>query len=163
MIFNFGKKIFGLFAPFYGLYRKIRDDENRKKKSVLFGLLAILFCLVSLAIVYPGVKWGLKGMVYACSHYFGIGTWFFGIANIFILAFSFLGFALPYYLWIQSLLLLIWQFFLNRKFISWFALIVWLATLVGILYLTALSLDLIVNPWLQQAHEDMNPLISFIK
>ncbi len=130
-----GKKIkFNIFNPFKNSYKQLKTDEKKKNKSVLFGLLAILFSCVCVGMCYPCVWLGVKGVVYAFTHNFGVFTYIFGLANIIIAAFSVGFMCIPYYFWLQGVRLVIMQFCLNRRIVSWLALLFWLASVAGILF-----------------------------
>ncbi len=127
------KKKFNIFNPFKNSYKQLKSDEKKKNKSVLFGLLAILFSCVCVGLCYPCVWLGVKGVVYAFTHSFGIFTYVLGLPNLLIAGFSVGAMCLPYYFWLQGVRLVIMQFCLNRRFISWLALFFWIASVVGII------------------------------
>lgn len=126
------KKKFNIFNPFRNSYQQIKTNGEIKNRSVKFGLLAILFCFICIGLCYPCIWVGVKGIEFAFTHYFGPLTWLFGIGNLTVAALS-LGVALlPYYFWFQGIWLVIYQFCMNRRLISWLALLVWLVSVVGI-------------------------------
>lgn len=125
-----------LFNPFHNSYLRIKSDEERKKKTIKFGILAIVFSFICIGLCYPCVWLGIKGVIYSFTHNFGILTYLIGIGNLILAALSCGVMLLPYYFWIQGIVLVAMQLRLNRKFISWLALIIWLACLVGIFLLS---------------------------
>lgn len=133
---NFGNNGFKFINPFRNMYLRIKADEVMKQTSVRFGLLAILFSGLCLGLCYPCVWVGIQGVIYAFTHFFGPLTYLFGAANLVIAALS-LGFMMiPYYFWLQGIQLVVMQLCLNRRFIGWLALLVWLVSVVGIFLLS---------------------------
>lgn len=126
------KKKFNIFNPFKNSFKRVKSDEEKKNKSIKFGLFAILFSCICVGLCYPCVWLGVKGVMFAFSHSFGFFTYFLGIGNLLIASFSIGAMVLPYYFWFQGIHLVILQFSLNRRFISWLALFFWLASVVGI-------------------------------
>lgn len=140
------KKKFNIFNPFGNAYRETKEDQEKRKKTVKFGWFAILYSLICVGVVYPCMLLGIKGVVYAFTHYLGFFTMFLGLGNLFIFALS-VAFALfPYYLWIHGAILVLRQLSLNRRLIGWLALFIWLASLVGIFWLSIESFVAIVSP-----------------
>lgn len=142
------KKRFNILNPFGSIYKRTKLDEERKNKSVIFGWLSILFSFLCVGLVYPCVLLGVKGLIFTFTTFMGFFTYFFALGHIFLFCLSLCAFLIPFYLWVHGVVLVIWQLCLNRRFIGWLALIIWLASAVGIIWLFSISMDLIVNPLL---------------
>ena len=139
------KKRFNIFNPFGNAYKATKEDSEKRKKTVKFGLFAILYSALCIGAVYPCMLLGVKGVVYGFTHYLGFFTAFMFIGNILIIAFSIAFVLFPYYLWIHGALLVFRQLSLNRRFIGWLALLVWLASLIGIMWFSIESFVAIVS------------------
>lgn len=133
------KKRFNIFNPFKNSYKQVKLDENKKEKTKMFGLLAILYSCICIGLCYPCVWLGVKGIIFAFTHNLGVFTYFLGLGNIFIGALSIGVTLIPYYFWFQGIYLVIMQLCPNRRFVSWLALIIWLASVAGIILLSAES------------------------
>ena len=138
-------ELLNLFGKTYGL---LRVDEKKRKKSVIFGLISIIFSLICVALPYPCIWAGAHGIKYACTTYLGFFTYFLLIGNATIFALSLSTFIVPYFLWIYGIVFVVRQLTLNRRVIGWIALVIWIASVVGISIVTIKSLDAIVNPML---------------
>ncbi len=139
------KKKFNIFNPFNNSYKQEKSDEQKKNKSMKFGLLAILYSCICIALCYPCIWLGVKGVIFAFTHNLGVFTYFLGIGNLFIVALSLGAMFLPYYFWFQGIRLVIMQFCLNRRFISWLALLFWLVSVVGVFLFSVESFAHIVG------------------
>lgn len=142
------KKRLNILNPFGNVYKVAKSDEEKKKKTVIFGWLSILFSLLCVGLVYPCVWLGVKGIIFTFTTFMGFFTYFFALGHIIIFSLSLCAFLIPFYLWIHGVVLVIWQLCLNRRFIGWLALIIWLASVVGMIWLFSISMDLIINPLL---------------
>lgn len=131
-----GERKFHFFNLFSGTYDKIKEDEERRQKSVLFGLLAILLSCVCAATFVRFVLWGVKIMKYGFTHFLGPWTYFLALGNIFVALGGLAIMFLPFYLSLQGIELVVMQFFMNKRFIRWLALVVWLACLACAFYFT---------------------------
>lgn len=139
------KKRFNILNPFGNAYKEAKEDSEKRNKSVKFGWFAILYSALCIGAVYPCMLLGVKGVVYGFTHYLGFFTVFLLIGNAIIVGFS-MAFALfPYYLWIHGAILVFRQLSLNRRLIGWLALLVWLASLIGIFWLSIESFVAIVS------------------
>lgn len=138
------KKKFNIFKPFSSLFEKTKADEEKKNKSITFGLISILFSCLCIGLCYPCVWLGVKGVVFAFTHNLGVFTYFLGLGNLLIAAFSLGVMVLPYYFWFHSVWLVWMQFVLNKKAIRWIALLVWLICFFGI-FLLSLESFLVVT------------------
>lgn len=135
---------FRFINPFRNMYLRRREDEEIKQTTIIFGLLAILFSVLCVALCYPCVWVGVKGIIYAFTHFFGPLTYLFGIANLLIASLALAFMLIPYYFWLQGIQLVVMQLCLNRRLISWLALIIWLASVVGI-FLFSLESFLVIT------------------
>ena len=136
---------FHFFNLFCNSYYKIKSDEEKRQKTVRFGVLAIILSCLCVGLCYPCVWLGIQGIIYAFTHSFGIFTYILGLANIVIGGASAAFMFLPFYFGLQGIELVIMQFFLNKRFIRWIALLVWLVSVVGLFLLTLESILVITG------------------
>lgn len=126
------RRVIYFFNPFRKSYRRIKADEEKKQKSVRFGILAIIFSFLCVGACYPCVWLGIKGIVFAFTHNLGMFTALLGLGNIVIAALSCGVILFPYWLWLQGIYLVVMQLCLNRRLIGWLALLIWLVSVVGV-------------------------------
>ena len=131
------KERFNLLNPFGRLYRQRQADPELGGRTILFGLVSIAFSAACVGLAKLGVEWAIKGIIWSCTTYMGILTILLGIGNIITFGASVGLFFIPYYLWIYGAVLVIMQFRLHKGIVAWLALIVWLASVVGIFYVSA--------------------------
>lgn len=143
--FNNDGKRFHFFNLFRNSYIDLMLDEEKRQKSVRFGVLAIILSCVCVGLCYPCVWLGIQGIIYAFTHFLGFFTYFFALGHIFIAGASAAFMFVPFYLGVQGIELVIMQFHLNRKIIRWIALLVWLISVASLFLLTLESILVITG------------------
>ena len=125
--------------PFGRLYEKRKSDPDWAHRTIIIGLLSIMFSVACVVLAYFCVKWGVLLIKWTFTTFMGVFTYLLGIGHIFCFAIGLGLFVIPYYIWINGIVLVVMQLLLNRKWIGWLALIIWLASVVGIVYVSSLS------------------------
>lgn len=134
-----------IFNPFGKMFHRIKSDPDKKAKSVRFGWISILFSILCVGLAAPCVWLGIKAIVWSFTTFLGFFTYFLGLGNLILGLLSLSIFLIPYYLWIHSVVLVGMQLSLNKKVIGWLALILWLASVVGIVWLSYSTFDTILT------------------
>lgn len=124
---------------------KIVDDEERRIKSVYFGVLSIIFVVLSLGLCYPMAYLGVWLIRKAFTTFLGVFTYMLGIGNILIFAGGFFCFLLPFVLAVDAIKFAVTQRRINRKTIGLVMLIISIITLVALLVLQVLAIVLVIS------------------
>lgn len=97
--------------------RRIKEDEERREKSIYFGVISIIYSLISFGICFLGA-WLFKNFLDTALVIF-----------IIVLGIGFMLGGIILFIW--SLVAVILQFSINKKWIGWLALLIFIAGLVG--------------------------------
>lgn len=110
---------------------QIMADPDKRKKSVKMGVIGIIVCLLSIALVYPVMIAAAYLVVYAFTH------WLYLIGNLVLFV---IGIGLPImYIYFQvfQFSFSIAQISIRRDWFGWFCIIFSVLTVVAIMFLTA--------------------------
>ncbi len=124
---------------------KIVNDEERRIKSVYFGVLSIVFVVLSLGLCYPMADLGVWLIKKAFTTFLGVFTYALGIGNILIFAGGFFCFLLPFIIAVDAIKFAVVQRRVNRKAIGLVMLIISIITLISLLVLQVLAVVLVIS------------------
>ncbi|MDE6655954.1 MAG: hypothetical protein K2J85_03080 [Anaeroplasmataceae bacterium] len=97
--------------------KRIKEDEEKRKKSIYFGVISIVYSLLSFGFCFAGA-WLFENLLDSLLVIF-----------IIIIGIGFMIGGLAMFVW--SIVAWILQLSINRRFIGWLALVVFIAGIVG--------------------------------
>ena len=124
---------------------KIVNDEERRIKSVYFGVLSIVFVILSLGLCYPMAYLGVWLIEKAFTTFLGVFTYALGIGNLLIFAGGFFCFLVPFIIAVDAIKFVVAQRRVNRKTIGLVMLIISIITLVALLVLQVLAIVFVIS------------------
>lgn len=116
--------IFGSFIKISTRADNVKKDPERAKTSIRYGVISIVLGVIAILTALPFANLFVKVFVLGTTNNYYI------IGNIFVIAFSFAFLVIPICFALNSLSYGITQMFINRKVISYIALILSIIVLI---------------------------------